>query len=247
MVSYSPPRYLLRRHHILKNVKDGSKFIEVGAGNLKLSSDLSKHFDEGTCLDFAPKVKEIHRTLPQHIRDKLSVVIDNFFTADLPKEVDCIVSCEVMEHIEEDKKLLKRMNELLKRDGQVILSVPAKMKYWTIHDEIVGHVKRYEKEELYKLLGEANFKDVRVISYGFPFINMLWVMRKVHGSIQARKKKDWSQEKQTKESGVGQLSSLFEPLGIIANKYVFYPLNLISSLFNNFDFSEGYVILATKR
>lgn len=247
MLSYSPPRYLLRRHHILKNVKDGSHFIEVGAGNLKLSSELSKHFDKGTCLDFAPGVKDIHKNLPASIRDKLSIVIDDFFTADLPKKVSCIVSCEVMEHVEEDAKLLARMHELLKKDGQIILSVPAKMKYWTIHDEIVGHVKRYEKKELYKLLEDADFKDVRVISYGFPFINMLWLLRKAHGALQARKKKYWSQEKQTKESGIGQLSVLFEPLGIIANKYVFYPLNLISSLFNNLDLSEGYVIMATKR
>jgi SAM-dependent methyltransferase len=247
MVSYSPPRYLLRRHNILKNVRGGAHFIEVGAGNLKLSSELSKHFQKGTCLDFAPKVKDIHKTLPKHIQDKLSVVIDDFFTADLPKKVDCIVSCEVMEHIKEDKKLLNRINELLNKDGQVILSVPAKMKYWTVHDEVVGHVKRYEKKELHKLMEAADFKDVRVISYGFPFINMLWLMRKAHGYLQAGKKKNWTQEKQTKESGVGQLSSLFTPLGIIANKYVFYPLNLIASLFNNFDLSEGYLILATKR
>lgn len=247
MVSYSPPRYLLRRHHILRKVKNGTHFIEVGAGNLKLSSELSKHFHKGTCLDFAPKVKEIHDTLPKETRDKLSVVIDDFFTAKLPKDIDCIVSCEVMEHIEEDAELLDRMHELLKKDGQIILSVPAKMKYWTIHDEVVGHVKRYEKEELEKLLRKAHFKDVQVISYGFPFINMLWLMRKTHGALQARKKKDWSQEKQTKESGVGQLSSLFTPLGIIANKYVFYPLNVISSMFNRFDLSEGYVITATKR
>ena len=247
MISYSPPRYLLRRHPILKNVRGGSQFIEVGAGNLKLSSELSKYFKRGTCLDFAPKVKDIHSTLPRHIKDKLTIVIDDFFTADLPKKVDCIVSCEVMEHIEEDAKLLARMHSLLKKDGQIILSVPAKMKYWTIHDEVVGHVKRYEKKELHELLETANFKDVRIISYGFPFINILWLMRKTHGALQARQKKDWSQEKQTKESGVGQLSSLFTPLGIIANKYVFYPLNLISSLFNNLDLSEGYIILATKR
>ncbi len=230
----------------MKNVNGGPQFIEVGAGNLKLSSDLSKHFDKGTCLDFAPKVKKIHKSLPQDIRDKLSVVIDDFFTANLPKKFDCVVSCEVMEHIENDFEFLTRVHDLLKKDGQVILSVPAKMKYWTVHDEVVGHVKRYEKDELRKLLESANFKDVCVISYGFPFINMLWFLRKIHGKMQMKKKKDWTQEKQTKESGVGQLSNLFTPLGIIANKYVFYPLNLISSLFTRFDLSEGYLVIATK-
>ena len=40
--------------------------------------------------------------------------------------------------------------------------MPAKAKYWTVHDELVGHLRRYEKADLMRMLEDAGFVDVEV-------------------------------------------------------------------------------------
>ncbi|HSX47302.1 MAG TPA: methyltransferase domain-containing protein [Patescibacteria group bacterium] len=246
MATYNAPRYLFRRYTILSLVKPNNKFLEIGAGNLKLSQDLCNYFNKGLAVDFEPGVKKIFSDLPVKIKKKLEIKIGDFFKLSDKESFDCIIACEVMEHIEDDLDFLSKVNIRLKKGGQVIISVPAKDKYWTIHDEVVGHFRRYNKKQLLNIMEKSGFKDVKVYSYGFPFINILWVARAMHGKQQSKQKKSWSKEQQTKKSGISQIPKKYDFLGLFFNKYTFYPLNLISSLFNNFDLSEGYILVATK-
>ncbi|OGL36141.1 hypothetical protein A3F38_01885 [Candidatus Saccharibacteria bacterium RIFCSPHIGHO2_12_FULL_48_21] len=246
MLTYNPPRYLFRRHTVLRSLRRGKTFLEIGAGNLKLSSELAKHFDKGTALDFEVDIKSWHKRLPKNLRAKISVEIEDIFRFEPKTQYDCVVSCEVMEHIKDDKKFLVKIHKLLRDGGQVIISVPAKEKYWSVHDEIAGHYRRYDKARLIELLAEVGFKDIKVYSYGFPFINGLRLLRVMHGKRQAKTKLHWSRQKQTKQSGVGQISGKFDILAIVVNPLSFYIPNLISRLFDNMDLSEGYVAVATK-
>ncbi len=246
MLKYNPPRYLFRRHTIVHNLNRGKLFLEVGAGNLKLSQELANFYDSGTSIDFSDSVKEIYMQLPEIAKSRINIVVGDFLKHDFNKKYDCIVSCEVLEHVKEDTKFLKKMNELLKKNGQLIVSVPAKDKYWTIHDDVVGHLRRYSKEQLITVLKENGFKEIKVYSYGFPFINILWILRALHGKKQYSTKSQWSKKKQTKESGIGQIPSKYNFLAIFINKYTFYIPNKISSLFDNFDLSEGYIAIAKK-
>jgi SAM-dependent methyltransferase len=246
MVTYNPPRYLFRRYTVCRTVKGGKKFLEIGAGNLKLSKELAKYFHRGVALDFEPRVKNYYLQLPKDIQKILSIKIGDIFDLKKSQFFDCILACEVMEHIEDDGKFLETIRKQLKDGGQLIISVPAKQKYWSIHDEIAGHFRRYEKDALSKLLKESGFKDVRIHSYGFPFINFFRLLRVAHGKKQSATKLNWSKEDKTKDSGVGQISNKYDFLGWVVNPVTFFIPNLISSLFNNLDLSEGYIAVAEK-
>src|ERR1700694_1386052 len=139
MLTYNPPRYLFRRHTILRHLDGGESFLEIGAGNLKLSQELTKYFNKGVALDFEPGVKDLLSKLPEHIQQKVTVKIGDFLKYETKELYDCIVACEVMEHIKDDRKFLTKIYKTLRRKGQVVISVPAKQKYWTVHDEIAGH------------------------------------------------------------------------------------------------------------
>jgi SAM-dependent methyltransferase len=205
-----------------------------------------KHFDKGTVVEFSPEVMNVYKQLPANIQQKLTIIVGDFFKQKFDKKFECIVSCEVLEHIEEDVKFLRKTNELLGKNGQLLISVPAKDKYWTIHDDVVGHLRRYDKEQLTAVLKESGFVDIKILSYGYPFINILWRLRKVHGQRQSAEKKNWSKKKQTQESGIGQISSKFNFVGVFVNKYTFFIPNLLSTLFDKLDLSEGYVATARK-
>jgi SAM-dependent methyltransferase len=226
MVTYNPPRYLFRRYTVCRTVKGGKKFLEIGAGNLKLSKELAKYFHRGVALDFEPRVKNYYLQLPKDIQKILSIKIGDIFDLKKSQFFDCILACEVMEHIEDDGKFLETIRKQLKDGGQLIISVPAKQKYWSIHDEIAGHL--------------------RIHSYGFPFINFFRLLRVAHGKKQSATKLNWSKEDKTKDSGVGQISNKYDFLGWVVNPVTFFIPNLISSLFNNLDLSEGYIAVAEK-
>jgi hypothetical protein len=151
-----------------------------------------------------------------------------------------------MEHLEDDKTFLLKIYRQLKPQGQAILSVPAHMKFWSIHDDITGHYRRYERQDIIELFQSAGFKNINVIAYGYPFINILRWMRAVYATRQAGVKGQWNRIQQTQRSGIDHVPSKFHWLGLLINPYTILPLNWIAKLFNTTDLSEGYIVIADK-
>lgn len=71
--------------------------------------------------------------------------------------IDTIICFNVLEHIQDDCLLLKRLNYLLEPQGRLLLIVPAYQALYGSIDEAVGHYRRYSKKELLKKLEEAGF------------------------------------------------------------------------------------------
>ena len=245
-MKYYTPRFLLRRYQIIKRIKGGHRFLEIGPGSFNLTEDILKHFSKGTLIDYNPYLQEIYDNLEPSIKNNLQFIIEDFMAFQIELKYECIVACEVMEHVEQDRKFLQKVYKLLNNHGQTIISVPARWRYWAKDDEIVGHFKRYEKKEIIEMLLRENFKNVSVISYGFPFINILRWPRILLANMQAKKKEHLSKETLSKHSGVSSVRWLMKLLRIFCNPYTIYPLCLISSLFNGYDLSDGYIITAEK-
>jgi SAM-dependent methyltransferase len=81
-----------------------------------------------------------------------------------PESVDCIVSANVLEHIEDDRACLATMRALLRPNGSVCLYVPARPELYGTLDHAVGHHRRYTRGELTEKLAGAGF-DVRRAEY----------------------------------------------------------------------------------
>jgi hypothetical protein len=56
--------------------------------------------------------------------------------------------------------------------GKALLSVPAHMSKFGIKDEMIGHYRRYERNELYDLMKNHGFKNINILCYGFPLLNI---------------------------------------------------------------------------
>lgn len=245
-MSYYAPRYLFRRHEILRRVIPGENFLEVGPGRLQLAQELVRFFATGTVVDFSKEVEVYFDRLPLHVRRRLELIVGDFTRITLPHEYDCAVACEVLEHVGDELGFLTRLHKSLKDGGQLVVSVPAHMNFWSRHDEIVGHLRRYEREQLVSLLESAGFRNVVIVSYGFPFVNFLRLARVAAASIQYRQKVKRTQEERTKESGLVRAGRAGEVLGLVVNPITVYPLAVIARAFNNRDWSNGYIAIARK-
>lgn len=77
----------------------------------------------------------------------------NFFKADiletgfldeiLPTKADCIISFNVLEHIERDDLALQNLIDALKVGGRLMVAVPAMMSLYNDLDRLAGHYRRY--------------------------------------------------------------------------------------------------------
>jgi SAM-dependent methyltransferase len=247
IVKYYPPRFLFRRYELLKRIGKGENFLEIGPGKLYLAQELLEleRFQRGTVVDRNPLIKQVYDSLPSFSRQRLDLVIADFINLRESSIYDCVIACEVLEHIVDDEVFLDKVYNFLKPYGQVIISVPSRMKFWSLHDELVGHLRRYEKDNVIQILSDRGFANINIISYGFPFVNLLRYLRIFLTRFQYKDRRSWSQVKKTHQSGVVPSMSRF--FGLICNPYTCYLFNLIASLFNDYDLSDGYILTAEKQ
>lgn len=83
------------------------------------------------------------------------------------KTFDSIFCINVLEHIKDDSKALKNLNNILKKDGTLILLVPAHNFLFGSIDTSIGHFRRYNKKDLIGLLEKNNFKVTHLRNLNF--------------------------------------------------------------------------------
>jgi SAM-dependent methyltransferase len=90
--------------------------------------------------------------------------LDDYLAKHGPASVDCIVSSNVIEHVEHDVECLRSMHEALRPGGAVGLYVPARPELFGSLDRAVGHYRRYTKPGLDRALRDAGF-EVQHVRY----------------------------------------------------------------------------------
>lgn len=61
---------------------------------------------------------------------------------------DLVCMFEVLEHVDDDHGLLTEVARVLRPGGVLFLSCPMNPAYWTYYDKVMGHERRYQKEDL---------------------------------------------------------------------------------------------------
>ena len=74
--------------------------------------------------------------------------------------IDSVICFNVLEHIEQDEKPLKKIFELLEPGGRLLLLVPSHPWLYGSLDEHLGHQRRYGKKELRNKLETAGFRVI---------------------------------------------------------------------------------------
>lgn len=74
-----------------------------------------------------------------------------------PGSVDYVYSVNVLEHIHNDREVLKDIFTILKPGGRLLVYVPALQWLYSSMDTAVGHVRRYHMKELTEKVACAGF------------------------------------------------------------------------------------------
>lgn len=239
---YPTPSYLVKRRVILEYLETFGfgKVLEVGCGCGDLLHVLGKKGYSGVGID-----------LSDHALDVARSGLGNSFNlfcgapGSISGKFDIVIASEVMEHCQNDADFISELGERLHDRGCLILTVPAHMKDWGANDELSGHVRRYERNELLQLLENAGFEDVVIYSYGVPVYN---IMKPFYDrAVCSKNSAAVDLEKTVESSGMHLLKEMGGFFRLLFNDLTMYPFYILQRLFYHTDLGKGYFIAARKK
>lgn len=152
--------------------RGAEKFLEIGCATGLMLSFFSEAFP-----NMAVSASDIFSDGLQYIPNRIPDA--TLFQADarrLPfeNEFDVIGAFDVIEHIEEDQRVLEEMFRATRPGGGIIVSVPHHPFLWSQRDEFVLHKRRYTRRMLIERVERAGFDIARATAFiSLPFPAMI--------------------------------------------------------------------------
>ena len=143
---------------VFKNNK--LKILDFGAGSGTNTIALS-HYGE-------VYVYEKNKNALQHLKKKFEK-ISNIFVLDTINEnifFDLIIASDVIEHIKNDDEVIEFFSKVLKKDGNILITVPAYNFLYTERDKVIGHFRMYNSN-MHKKKINKYFKIIKLSYYNF--------------------------------------------------------------------------------
>jgi nucleoside-diphosphate-sugar epimerase/ubiquinone/menaquinone biosynthesis C-methylase UbiE len=218
-------------------------FLEIGCGDGFFLCKLDEWGYKGKGVDFSSSAIEKSINATKGLSNIAVEKID-FSNLEEHNKYDLILSMFVLEHIKDDIRALKKMGDLLKAGGYLILGLPARMKYYGIHDRNAGHYRRYERDEFIRKLKDCGFSCEKFWTFGFPIAYIMILMYDLLLKIKNIEVKNEMTER-TKDSGI---ANTFPPRYEFLTKcYVILNMLMpLDRLFLNTNYGTHYIILAQK-
>lgn len=210
------------RKNIIKKVltqnifKKKISILDYGAGS-GVNIDMLSRFGN-------VNIYEPHKQTSKYLNKKYSCKKIKILKKITNKKYDLIVLADVLEHIKEDKKIIKELSRILKKNGKFLITVPAYKVLFTKKDIILGHYRRYRASEIKNI-----FKDFKIKKLSY-FNFFLFIPIAISLIIYKILKKDFIDSVETKPNS-------------FVNLILFLVFNIESKIINIFDFPFGISIL----
>jgi SAM-dependent methyltransferase len=105
-------------------------------------------------------------------------------TFPVAQSFDTVVCLNVVEHIQDDAAALRNVWNVLEPGGRAIILVPSGPKLYGSLDEVLGHFRRYTRQQLVEVAERSGFRVEKVLQFNRPGVLAWWL----NGRILRRKK-----------------------------------------------------------
>jgi hypothetical protein len=148
--------FILQELVRVRRPDDRRALLDIGCGDGLLLGKLEAF---GPAFGIEPEAALVRPDGP--LRDRIHVgYLDESYRPPLP--VSTVLMLDVLEHIPDAARILRRVHAMLPTDGALDLTVPALRLLWTGHDEINQHVTRYSRRTLVETLVAGGFQVERM-------------------------------------------------------------------------------------
>ncbi len=160
---------------ILLRIKRGNNVVilDYGCGIGTLAFYLASKGYNITGVDVSPlSIRLCNRSAKEmNLSGMVKFNLNKDFFEEVKKtsgKFDLIICSEVIEHVQNDIKLLKELSGILNKGGYILLTTPSKnaplfkMGLAKLFDEKVGHLRRYDVESLVTMFKNVGMKVEKV-------------------------------------------------------------------------------------
>ena len=137
--------------------------VDVGCGSGRNMQVLARHAEHVIGLDRSPAAAALAA-----VRGLQVMRGDAHRLPLASSSADLLTALDVLEHMDDDIRVLAEFHRVLRPGGRLLLAVPAYRFLWSEHDEALAHRRRYIASELHIKLTNAGF-EVQKRSYAVFF------------------------------------------------------------------------------
>lgn len=154
------PNYYAWTHAYLGPYLSGT-VVELGAGAGHLLRHYVSRVDRVIAVDHNALLLDRLRLL--HPAEKVVPVLADLsgdWSALAGIAADAVLALDVLEHFEDDDRLVARIRGLLKSGGRLLVKVPAQSRLFGAMDRASGHFRRYDPGTLAALMQRHGFQVI---------------------------------------------------------------------------------------
>ncbi len=159
--------------------------IDVGSGSGFFAINLEKAFGD--------KIKKVCLVDINYTPDEIAATQGKKIEkmTHIPQRIEhgLVVMMDVLEHLEDDLKMLQDIKANCTGKNHFFITVPAFYSLWSNHDVALGHYRRYKINTLRGVLNKANYSINRCYYLYGSLFPMIWTFRKLDN---LKKNKDTS-------------------------------------------------------
>jgi 2-polyprenyl-3-methyl-5-hydroxy-6-metoxy-1,4-benzoquinol methylase len=146
----------------------GADVLEIGAGIGNLTLQLAPSRASYTATDVDCEHLARLRT---RMADRSNIRVEELdverseHSRKLSGMFDSVVCLNVLEHVEDDLAGLRNIHATLRRGGNAVILVPQDPTIYGTLDAVLGHYRRYTKDELRSKMEEAGFEVAGILDF----------------------------------------------------------------------------------
>lgn len=168
--------------------------LEVGCGTGVVLAELQRLFPAGRVIGM-DLFEEGLKFARQRFQGPL--IQGDVFQHTFDQPFDLLGAFDVIEHLDDDEKILRRFWQQIRPGGHLIVTVPAHQSLWSYFDEVAHHRRRYASAGLKHKLAAAGFTGIYVTQFMAALVPVMWIKRRLLGEVATKLSQAGQQERQT--------------------------------------------------
>ena len=122
--------------------------------------------------------------LARAIAPSINVLATSFPSPLVPRDSYAVITAlDVIEHIDDDKGMIRAVADALQPGGIVLISPPAFLFLSSVHDELAHHKRRYNREELRASFVMAGLEPIFISYFNFFLFPAIAMFRVLSGAF----------------------------------------------------------------
>ena len=156
------------RRHIMQQLLrqlsppgEGHTVVDIGCGTGANIGSLAEEYKAVgvDASDYA--IEHAQKTFPNV---EFHCTTDSAVLAEIVSTANVVTIMDVLEHVPDDYEMLSQLLSASREGAHFLITVPANLSLWSKHDEVFGHYRRYDADQLAAVWAGLDV-ECRLLSY----------------------------------------------------------------------------------